>query len=63
MISPPVPVSPKPTETSMFPDFPPAACPVNILNAPDEPELVVPVENSRDPLTPDAPALTLLIVI
>ena len=55
---PPTPASAEPTETVMLPALPPpTALPVLICNKPELPELVVPVENFKDPLTPATPAL------
>ena len=53
---------PVPTNSSKFPALPAVEAPEAKYNAPDEPELVVPVRNLSNPLTPEVPALTVATV-
>jgi hypothetical protein len=55
--SPPFPLVPLPTATTMSPPFPFVAAPVPIEIDPDVPELDVPELNTRVPLVPLEPAL------
>ena len=48
---------PAPTLNKISPPLPTVAAPDAIINVPDEPELVVPLENFKEPLIPAAPAL------
>ena len=53
--SPPVPLSPDPTEMDTTPPLPPVACPDPIYIAPLSPSVASPVLTERTPLTPAVP--------
>ena len=61
-MSPPLPVSPVPTASSMSPPEPWLATPLEISTLPESPAVAVPVESIMLPLTPAVPASAVAMV-